>query len=238
MISLLPIVGSETVPSQLKAGLSFMLAILLFSQVPVAEHTALLFSLPTFILLVVKELFVGLTIGFASSFLFAAVQFAGKIIDSNIGLTMVEIVDPFTSSMVSITGQFKIIIFSMLFLVINGHYFMLIAIQKSFVYIPLCGAHMPTGGVMNQLVTMGADIFVLAIKLSAPIFAVLFLMEISLGIVARTVPQINIFFVGLPLKIGVGLATLAIVLPSLGFMFRVMTDGLVKDIWKLLYLMA
>ena len=85
---------------------------------------------------------------------------------------------------------------------------------------------------------MVANIFVLAVRLAAPVFSVLVLTSLSLGIVARTVPQINVFFVGLPLKIGLGVATLAIVLPGLGILFRSMVKNLITDIWRLLYLLA
>ena len=147
-------------------------------------------------------------------------------------------IDPFSNAAGTVSGQFLIIIFSIIFLLINGHYFLLLAIQKSFEVIPLFNAHMPTGSVANLLVSMVANVFVMAFRLSAPVFSVLVLTSLSLGIVARTVPQINIFFVGLPLKIGLGLTTLAIVLPAMAMIFRSMFEKLIQDIWRLLYLMA
>jgi flagellar biosynthetic protein FliR len=90
----------------------------------------------------------------------------------------------------------------------------------------------------DHLTTMTADVFILGLKMSAPIFVTLLLSELAMGIVARTVPQMNIFFVGLPLKIVIGMATMVIVLPMLADLFKRMSEGIIRDIWKLLYLMS
>ncbi len=238
MISLLPIFGAQNVPRKLKAGFSFILAIILFPLVPVQFPEEFIFTLPRFAVMIVQELFIGITIGFATTLLFASVQFAGRLIDTQMGFALVRLIDPFSNAAGTVSGQFLIIIFSSIFLLINGHYFLLLAIQKSFEVIPLFNAHMPTGSVANLLVSMVANVFVMAIRLAAPVFSVLVLTSLSLGIVARTVPQINIFFVGLPLKIGLGLTTLAIVLPAMTMIFRSMFERLIQDIWRLLYLMA
>ncbi len=238
MITLLPIFGSQNIPVQLKAGFSFLLAIILFPMVPVNAPESFVFTIPSFALFVIRELFVGLTIGYATSLLFAAVQFAGRLVDTQMGFALVRLVDPFSNAASTVTGQFQILIYSIVFLLINGHYFLLLAVQKSFEVIPLLGANMPTGSVANVLVSMVADVFIMAVRLAAPVYSVLVLTSLSLGIVARTVPQINIFFVGLPLKIGLGLTTFAIVLPVLVLIFRGMFEMLMNDIWKLLYLMA
>jgi flagellar biosynthetic protein FliR len=237
MLLLMPIFGSEAIPMQLKAALCLIIAVILFPIVKVATPLEPV-GLIGFAFLVFKEVLIGCTIGYATTFLFAAVQFAGRIIDSEIGFAMVELLDPFSNTSVSATAQLEILIFSILFLLMNGHCFMLLAIQKSFELIPVFGAHFAAGALTAHFVKMSADIFVLAIKLAAPIFLVLSLTSMSLGIIARTVPQINIFFVGLPLKIFMGLGLIALVLPVLADMFKLMVNGLMEDIWKLLYLMA
>ena len=238
MISFLPFLGSQSVPMQLKAGFSFLIAIVLFPLVPVAPASELIVNIPSFVFMIVKEIFIGITIGFAASLLFSAVQFAGRLVDTQMGFALVQIVDPFSNTEATVTGQFQILIYSIIFLVVNGHYFLLLAIQKSFELIPLFGAHLPTSDVASYLASMVANIFILAIRLAAPVFSVLVLTSLSLGIVARTVPQINVFFVGLPLKIGLGITTLLIVLPGLAVLFRSMVEMLIRDIWRLLYMLA
>ena len=238
MISLFPILGSQNVPIQLKAGLSFLLAILLFPLIPIQIDNSYTFTLLIFAFIVIKEIFVGLSIGFASSLLFVSVQFAGRLVDTEMGFAMVQLIDPFTDAEATVTGQFQILIFSIIFLLINGHYFMLIAVKKSFEVIPLFTAQIPDSDTANLFVSMVGNVFVLAVRLAAPVFCVLLLTTVALGVIARTVPQINIFFVGLPLKIGLGLITLAIVLPVLAALFRHMVDLLVRDLWKLMYWMS
>ncbi|MDG5815860.1 flagellar biosynthetic protein FliR [Chitinispirillales bacterium ANBcel5] len=240
IMALLPIFGASYVPTQLKVALSLLLSIALFSTLLASglPDLASEFSLGMFILMVIKEAAVGLAIGFASSFLFTAVQFAGRLIDTEMGFGFVELADPFSGDQVTALGQFQVIIFTILFLLFNGHYFLLLSIQRSFDVIPLMAAEFNTQGLSIHITSMISNIFILAIRLSAPIFVTLILTEISMGIVARTVPQINIFFVGLPLKVLVGLGTLFIALPMLAALFRSMVDQLIQDIWRLLYLMA
>jgi flagellar biosynthetic protein FliR len=240
MLALLPIFGANQVPLQIKVAMGLLLTSALFSVqlaigLPVFPGE---FSLVLFALLIVKEAMVGLAVGFASTFLFAAVNFAGRMVDTSMGFGFVEAADPMTGEMATVTGQLQLILFTILFLLFNGHYFMLITVQRSFEIIPLFTAVFPGGPMTEQISGMVADIFILGLKLAAPIFVTLLLTEIALGILARTVPQMNIFFVGLPLKIFVGIGTLMIVLPMLASLFRRMTEGIIRDIWKLLYMMS
>jgi flagellar biosynthetic protein FliR len=237
MVALLPIFGSQNVPVQMKAGFSIVLAIIFVPFVNV-EAIAVPSSMLGFVVLLIKELFVGITIGFAASFLFVALQFAGRLVDRQMGFAMVQLIDPFTDAPTTTLGQLKILVFTILFLMLNGHYFMILAIETSFDKIPLLGASFPSGHLAYVLNSMVAGIFVSAMKLAAPVFVTLVLTSIALGVVARTVPQMNVFFVGLPLKISVGFGTTVLVLPMLAELFRRMVEALVGDIWKILYLMA
>ncbi|MBD3345476.1 MAG: flagellar type III secretion system protein FliR [Chitinivibrionales bacterium] len=238
MISLLPVLGSQNIPVHVKVILSFVLAIIIFPMVPIPSTRLDQFSTVHFFVMIIKEVFVGLLIGFASTFLFAAVQFAGRLIDTQMGFALVQLIDPFTDARVSTMGQFKTLVFTIFFLLINGHFFLILAIQKSFEVIPLLGVSMPGGKIAFLLVSMAGNVFVAALKLSAPVFIALVLTSITMGIVARTVPQVNVFFVGLPLKIGVGLVSMIVALPMLTTVFKKMFDALMQDLWKLLYLMA
>jgi len=240
MLALLPIFGANYIPLQVKAAFGLLFTSVLFSVQLAAGLPAFpgAFTLPLFFMLVIKEALVGVAVGFAASFLFTAVQFAGRMVDTEMGFGFVEVVDPFTEEQTTVLGQLQVILFTILFLAINGHYFMLITVQKSFEIVPMFSAVFPGGKMTEHLTKMTADVFVLGLKLSAPIFVTLLLSEIAMGIVARTVPQMNIFFVGLPLKIVIGMATMVIVLPMLADLFKRMSEGIIKDIWKLLYLMS
>ncbi len=239
ILALVPIFGTQMVLPQVKIAIGLIFTILLFSSImPRAVPFQPQLSLPQFMLLVIKEAMVGIAVGFTGSLLFTAVQFAGRLVDTEMGFGYVELIDPTTSETVTVWGQLQVAVFTVLFLLFNGHYFLLLAIQRSFELIPLMGAVLPGGKVAYHLTSVTGAVFVVALKFSAPIYVTLVLSEIALGAVARTVPQINIFFVGMPLKIAIGLGTAAVVLPMLANLFRVTVEQLIQDIWRLLFLMA
>jgi flagellar biosynthesis protein FliR len=240
MLAMFPIFGATTVPPQVKVGLSLIIALLVFTATPAlhtipAEYGA---SVPLLFLLIVKEIAVGLTIGFASAFLFAVVQFAARLIDMEMGFGMVDLIDPMSEESITVMGQLWIVVFTIVLLLINGHYFFLLAIEKSFSVIPLAGAHLQFGPIASHFSDMVGEIFILSIKMSAPVYVTLILTEMTLGIVARTAPQINIYFVGLPGKILIGIATTVIAFPMLAGLFRNIFEGMMNDIWSILYLLA
>ena len=238
MIALLPLFGSQQIPVQLKAGLAFFLCVILFPAVTHGAGGSFPTTTGLFVLMFIKELFVGIVIGFVASLIFTVVQFAGYLIDVLTGFSFVELVDPFSDTSVSIFGQFNVLIFTIFFFALNGHYFLLLAIEKSFSVIPLLGAQIPSGPLCAAITKSVGNIFVLGFKFSAPVFVTLFLTQIALAVVARTVPQINVFFVGVPLNIIIGLGVAIIALPGLGVMFKKMVGMMMQDIWRLLYMMS
>jgi flagellar biosynthesis protein FliR len=239
MIALLPIFGAGMIPIQIKVAFSLLLTIVLYSTIMASGKMNIVpLSIGMLFLMVIKEMMVGLAVGFVASFLFQAIQFAGRMIDMELGFGFVEVVDPFTDDITTALGQFNIIIFTLIFLLFNGHYFLLLALQKSFELIPLAGAHFQSGPMVVLVTRMVSDIFIIGLKFAAPVYVVLILSELAMGVIARTVPQINIFFVGLPMKIMVGLATLIIVLPMLATLFRKVVESTIQDIWRMLYLMS
>jgi flagellar biosynthetic protein FliR len=239
LIAFLPIFGSQSIPLQLKAGLAFFISIILYPSV-LQQHGMPVFPATTglFVFMIIKELFVGIIIGFVASLLFTIVQFAGYLVDVLTGFSFVELIDPFSDTSVSIFGQFNVLVFTILFLLLNGHYFMLLAIQKSFEVIPMLGVHINTGSLTSFMIHAVGNIFSLGFKFSAPIFVTLMLTQVALAVVARTVPQINVFFVGIPLNIGIALGVMIIALPEVARMFKEMVDLMMQDIWRLIYLMA
>jgi flagellar biosynthesis protein FliR len=238
MLALMPIFGSASIPAHLKAGLALVLCFILFPFIQ--QHTNLPLPQTTgmFVYKIILEVFVGVVIGFVATLLFTAAQFAGYMIDALTGFSFVELVDPFTDTSVTVFGQFNVLVFTIVFFLVNGHYFLLLAIEKSFEVIPLLGVAIPTGKLAAFLTQQTGAIFAIAFKLSAPIFVTLMITQVALGVVARTVPQINVFFVGIPLNIAVAFGTAIIVLPNLVSLFRSLVDRLMQDIWKLLYMMA
>jgi flagellar biosynthetic protein FliR len=195
-----------------KAGLSGFIAFILFPAWPLNSLPQL--SLAPLGLALLGEVFIGITIGLMTRLLFAAVQVAGQLVGFQMGFGIVNVIDPQTSAQVSIIAQFKNLIALLVFLSTNVHHWFLMAIAKSFEVIPPLGVSL-SEPLFRVVLQSGGEMFVIAAKLGAPVIAVLFLTSVALGLVARTVPQINVFIVGFPLKIAVGLLAIGASLPFL-----------------------
>jgi len=194
-----------------KAGFAVVLAIVL---IPLAEQTPIppIESVWLLGILAAKELLIGLIIGFFFSLLFSGIRMGGGIIGFQQGLLMANVVDPEAGSQVSIVSEFWVIIATLIFLAIDGHHAIISALADSYKLVPV-GTFNFTGPAGEMLIRYTAYAFTIAIKVSAPIMITLFLVSVSLGVVARTVPQMNIFIVGMPLKIGIGFLVMAVALP-------------------------
>ena len=213
-----PIFGFDAVPLHTKAGLSVLLTLLLFSFADNGEV-----SIPTelvpFVLMVMNEIIIGLIIGFTANILFVGVRFAGEIIGLDMGFGIVNVIDPLSGNQVSIIGQFKYLLALLLFLCINGHHFLLQALKVSFDLLPVTQSTFSSISV-QKLISMSSEIFVVAIKVASAALAALFIASFIMGIIARTVPQMNIFIVGFPIKISVGFAMLLVSFPLFLYIFN------------------
>ena len=153
-----------------------------------------------------------LIIGFLFSLFFSGVRMGGGIVGFQMGLLMANVLDPEAGSQISVVAEFWIVIASLIFLAIDGHHAIISAFADSYHLLPV-GAVGFSGPAGEVIIRLSAYAFIMAIKISAPIIITLFLVSVSLGVVARTVPQMNIFIVGMPLKIGIGFLVMAMVLP-------------------------
>ncbi|MBP2654939.1 MAG: fliR: flagellar biosynthetic protein FliR [Firmicutes bacterium] len=229
-----PVFGSRNIPVYIKAGLSLILS---FTLLPLVSSTDIIIpeSLFPYVLLVVGEFLVGLIFGYVSSFIMYAVQMGGHIMDLQIGYGIINVFDPQQGQQIPLLGNFQYILALLVLLLTNGHHVLISALFSSFRVIPVTGAVF-----QPELAQFMVDLFVgtfsVAFKISVPILAALVLTDSALGILARTMPQMNIFVVGVPGKIAVGTFALFISLPFyvgfLGVGFNVMY----QDIYRLLYL--
>jgi len=176
-----------------------------------------------FLLLVLKEAMVGLFIGVIAYMVMAAIQVAGGFIDFQMGFAIANIIDPQTGAQSPLLGQFFNSLALLLLLALNGHHLLLDGIFYSYQFIPIdqVWPAFGSGRVAEFVITTFAATFAIAFQMSAPIVATLFLVDLALGITARTVPQLNIFVVGFPIKISVSFLVLVIMM---GVMIAVMQE--------------
>ena len=213
-----PIFGSNAFPIQIKISLSLLLSIVM---VPILATTPVGVSPTVSILLinVCKEIVVGVLLGFLASMMFAGIELAGQLIAVQMGFGMVNIMDPQAKHNITIISQIQVLLASMIFLAIDGHHFLLDGLNQSFAAIPPLTAHFQEE-IFHVNMKMASSIFLAAVKIGAPVIVSLLLTSIALGLTARVVPQMNVFIVGIPLKIGIGLAVMAFSLPLFAYVFQ------------------
>ncbi len=184
-------------------------------------------------LFIIKEIIVGLIIGFVTHVIFSSLYFAGQIIDMKTGFGIVNVLDPQTSTQVPIMGNFLYIFTLVAFISMDGHLMLIKALAQSFDVVPIGNMHISEETVA-EFVTMLRDTFIIGFKISAPVVAAIFLTEVALGILARTMPQMNVFMVGMPLKIIIGLFTMMIMLPVFTIIMDVIFHNTADSIYKIL----
>ena len=224
-ISVAPFFGMNNTPRRVKIGLGIFISILLYHiSLP---HEALVYqSVWGYCAIVMKEVLTGLLIGFGAQICTTVVAFAGMIIDMNIGLSMVSMMDPTTRQNTSISGMFLQYI-TMLMLFVSGmHRYLLQAIADTYRLIPINGAVFHTDELMASMIRFMSEYIVIGFRICLPVFAVIMILNTILGILAKVAPHMNMFAVGIQLKILVGLSTLffsTVMLPGAAdFIFRQM----------------
>lgn len=215
-----PIFGSRQVPARIKALIVILLAATLAYFTPIS--CAYDINTPgQFTAALILEVVVGYTIGFVAYLVFAAIQLAGQLMDMQMGFAIVNVVDPQTGTQIPLMGNLTQTIALLMYLAIDGHHYLLQALVQSYKVIPVLGLHLDAG-FMDLLVNLTVYMFVIAVKISAPIVVAVLVTDVAMGFIARTVPQMNVFIVGLPLKILVGLITLMIIMPVYIWFFGVL----------------
>ncbi|MFQ5559386.1 MAG: flagellar biosynthetic protein FliR [Nitrospinota bacterium] len=198
-----PFFGSRNVPVRAKAGLGVLVAVIIY---PLVDFSGVVFPEKPGLLgfLIAGEVLIGMVIGYATRLFFTAIQVAGHLIGFQVGFAIVNVIDPQTSSQVSVISQFENIITTLFFLSTGAYFLFIQGMAESFAVIPPFGISF-SREIVELVVSLFSDIFIIAIKISAPVLAASLFTTVALGLVARTVPQINIFIVGMPIQIALGL---------------------------------
>lgn len=201
----LPLFSYRTVPTLFKIGLSVFLALVM---VPTVEVSGLTID-GMYIILLLKELVIGLLIGFIAYLILSAVQVAGGFIDFQMGFAIANVVDPQTGAQSPLTGQYFYIIALLFLLSVDGHHLLIDGIFFSYELLPVDTLiSFQNESIASFVIDVFNSMFLIAFQMAVPIVGCLFLVDVALGIIARTVPQLNVFVVGLPIKIFVSFVAL------------------------------
>lgn len=199
----MPVIGSPSVPPQVKILLSLMTALILLPMVKVDPGLILGSSLGI-LLLVAIEVLMGAILAIFARCVFAAVELAGQMVSIQMGVGVAGIMDPQFGSQMSPVGMLWNLTSILIFLSINGHHMFFSTLAESFIWLKPGVTHL-TEATFNGLMRGAAQMFVLAVKIMAPAGAALLFSHVAMGIVAKTVPQIPILIVGMPINIAIGL---------------------------------
>ncbi len=206
-----PLFDSRSIPFLFKVGLALAASFFLLPVLKISPYSYF-DSVSHLVIGIVGEVLMGLAIGFTIRLLFTAVELAGQLAGYQMGLAIANVFDPLTSSQVPTVAQLENIIAMLIFLVTNAHHLVLRAMVESFRIVPLLGFHF-TKSTMALLSNLTGGMFVTAVKIAAPVMVALLLTSLTLGLVARVVPQMNVFIVAMPLKIIIGLFFIGVSLP-------------------------
>lgn len=214
----MPIFSNRNIPTIHRIGLGAFLAWITYYTI----HPPILEINLHYYFLIIKELLVGILIGFVGYIIMSVIQIAGGFIDFQMGFSMANVIDPQTGAQSPLMGQYLYTIALLFLLSTNGHHLLLNGIFNSYQLIPINGTFIPFGhaSFLEFIIKAFSETFVIAIQLSLPVIGSLFLVDVALGIVARTVPQLNIFVVGIPVKIIAGFIVLFLGMTT---MIQVMT---------------
>lgn len=212
-ILLNPLLGRREIPMQVKGGFIFVLTIMAYSLS--VENLSSTYSMIEFGFLLIKEFAVGFVVGYVMELFFFAITFGGYIIDFQLGLTMATVYDPQSNSQVAVTGSLLQTWFVLLFFAVDGHLALMKILVTSAEILPY-GSVMLTQGAGPRVLEVFLNCVELGMRLSLPILAAEFLVQVGIGIMNKVVPQISIFVINIQLKIIVGIGLLIIMFSSFG----------------------
>ena len=215
-----PLFSMRGVPNTFKIGLGFFISLIVFMTYGMNQ------SIPLdaqYLIYVVREVLIGLLLGYVVYLFFTIVSTAGALIDLQIGFAMANVVDPLTGISSPLFGNFKYMLMIMIFLMMNGHHYLLSGLMDSYQWMPLSNeffSRIYDGSITEFLTRTFATTFMVALQVAAPVTVAMFLTDVGLGFLAKTAPQYNVFVIGMPLKIIIGLFMIFLLMPSLAVVFE------------------
>ena len=232
----IPAFSSRTVPLHVRIGLLIGLTVILLPIVS-DQIRPLTISFPQVVPLLFTEFMVGIVLGFAISFVMNAFIIAGELIGIQMGINLISALDPIAGGQVPILGQFMGLLGMLIFLAIDGHHMMFEALVASFQLVPPMHVHF-SGFLVESVLKLGLGMFVLALKVGAPVMTAVFIVTLGMGILGRTIPQLNVMLNNVPITIGVGLLVLGLSLPLFGSLAESNLRGLGPTLQGLLSIMG
>lgn len=208
-----PIFSSSIIPPQVIVALMFIFAIIIF---PFASQN-LKISIPvdtwSYILLLINELFIGFSIGLFISIIFTTFQIAGEFFSYQMGLGISEVLDPLSEVEVPVISQVFQVFAMFIFIAINGMEYEILVLRKSFELVKYVNFSSKINALMPQVIILFRDLFLISLQIAIPIIVTLLILNITLGIISKFAPQVNIFMVGINIQVIIGFILILLYIP-------------------------
>ncbi len=206
-----PVLSGSLIPRNIQILASIALSLLIYPTISWQSLAPHLLT-ESLVFLVIREVFIGLSLGFVSRFFLFAVSICGEIVSITMGLSGAQIFNPASNSRSTVLEQFQVMLASLFFLAINGHHMFMAAFVKTYEILPLSLEALNLVG-LRKIDVLVQEIMIAGVKMSAPVLAAIFLMNVTMGIIGRAVPQVNVLITSLPANILVGLGILFLSIP-------------------------
>ncbi len=220
MFTAAPVFSQRAIPMRVKVGLAFLVAV---CAQAVLDQPVVHVNSPDALACVVQQVGIGLAIGFSARLVIAAMEVAGEFIGLQMGLSFASFFDPTSGAQLSAVARFLVQIFTLFFIVVNGHLFVLMAVVNSFEAFPVNGSFLQAVAQM-RIHELGGAVFSSALWIALPMMALLLFVNLTMGVIARIAPQMNVFAIGFPITLTVGMLGITATLPMMEQPFMSMIE--------------
>ncbi|MDR2904146.1 MAG: flagellar biosynthetic protein FliR [Clostridiales bacterium] len=233
-IIILPVFAGANIPLVVKISFALFLTAIVFSTgkygaAPVADHIV------GYVALILKEFLVGFITAFIVYMMLSVFLFIGQLVDFQVGFSMVSVFDPVSQIQVPITGNLFYLLVTFLFIQMGGLDAMIYTIARSYEVLPVGSAFLAgNASILRYVIDTVVDYFILGVKFSMPIVGTVMIVDIALGILTKAVPQMNVFVVGVPIKLLIGLIVLYMIIPAFGAIYGSVYDQTVRYVMNAL----
>ncbi len=229
-----PLISTYPIPMQIKTWLMAMVAFIMFPIVLAKTGFQMPTSIPELSIILLKEFMIGYIIGFVANVVFIGVEIAADLISMQMGLTASQALNPMTGDTSPILSQAYTILASMIFIGLNGYQWLFAAVYKTFQIMPPGYEITISGTLVQNVIFLTSQIFVVGLGIALPIFSVLVITDVLLGFVSKMMPNMNIFMVALPVKIYMGLLLFVMLIPLMYSQLQVLIEKYLASIITIL----
>ncbi|MFV0502725.1 MAG: flagellar biosynthetic protein FliR [Lachnospirales bacterium] len=236
-ISLIPIWSSQNAPTQTKIGLAFIISLLIYSTGNVPDIA--ISSFIEFIFIVIREVITGVIMSFVVYLFFSIFYFVGRLLDFQIGFSMLNVMDPMTNIQVSITGNLLFYVMAVFFVVSEGLNAFIYTLMHSYEVLPISGLKLISNEALTMyFVQIMTDFFVIGMGLSMPLIGTMLVVNVALGLLVKATPQMNVFVIGMPIKLFFGLIILYITAEFYQEVYNEFYYDMMEALQNVIYLMG